>query len=118
MTRKSYGGAYIAMNSRSLGATAVYAWENAEVGVMGAESAVRILHWKKIEAAPEDERDTLRTRLITEHQEAVGDLGHGVSLGLIDEVIAPEDTRARLLAVFAANTTGLSFRGRHGNIPL
>jgi acetyl-CoA/propionyl-CoA carboxylase carboxyl transferase subunit len=118
VTRKSYGGAYIAMNSRSLGATAVYAWKNAEVGVMGAESAVRVLHGKKIAAAPEDERDALRARLIEEHRGTTGDLGHGVSLGLIDEVIAPDDTRARLLAVFAAQTTGLSFRGRHGNIPL
>jgi acetyl-CoA/propionyl-CoA carboxylase carboxyl transferase subunit len=118
VTRKSYGGAYIAMNSRSLGATAVYAWRNAEVGVMGAESAVRILHWKKITAAPEEEREALRARLLEQHRNATGDLGHGMSLGLIDEVIEPEETRARLLAVFAAQTSGLAFRGRHGNIPL
>ena len=51
VTRKSYGGAYIAMNSRSLGATAVYAWPDAEVAVMGAESAVCILHRRKLATA-------------------------------------------------------------------
>ena len=52
VTRKAYGGAYIAMNSRSLGATAVFAWPDAEVAVMGAKAAVGILHRKKLAAAP------------------------------------------------------------------
>ena len=51
VTRKSYGGAYIAMNSKSLGATAVFAWPNAEIAVMGASAAVNILHRKKLAAA-------------------------------------------------------------------
>jgi acetyl-CoA/propionyl-CoA carboxylase carboxyl transferase subunit len=56
VTRKAYGGAYIAMNSRSLGATAVFAWPNAEVAVMGPSAAVNILHRKKLAAAPAEER--------------------------------------------------------------
>ena len=52
VTRKAYGGAYIAMNSRSLGATAVFAWPDAEVAVMGASAAVNILHRRKLAAAP------------------------------------------------------------------
>ena len=52
VTRKSYGGAYIAMNARSLGATAVFAWPGAEVAVMGAKAAVGILHRKKLAAVP------------------------------------------------------------------
>src|SRR5262249_40504965 len=55
VTRKAYGGAYIAMNSRSLGATKVLAWPTAEVAVMGAGAAVRVLHPKKLAAAPAQE---------------------------------------------------------------
>src|SRR5207237_6584886 len=61
--RKAYGGAYIAMNSRSLGATAVYAWPGAEVAVMGPEAAVGVLHRKRLAAAADEgEREELRLR--------------------------------------------------------
>ena len=59
VTRKAYGGAYIAMNSKSLGATAVFAWPDAEIAVMGAKAAVGILHRRKLAAAPDDEREAL-----------------------------------------------------------
>ncbi|MFZ3268689.1 MAG: carboxyl transferase domain-containing protein, partial [Mycobacterium sp.] len=59
VTRKIYGGAYIAMNSRSLGATKVFAWPDAEVAVMGAKAAVGILHKKKLAAAADHEREAL-----------------------------------------------------------
>ena len=59
VTRKAYGGAYIAMNSKALGATAVFAWPDAEIAVMGAKAAVGILHRRKLAAAPDDERDAL-----------------------------------------------------------
>jgi acetyl-CoA/propionyl-CoA carboxylase carboxyl transferase subunit len=68
VTRKAYGGAYIAMNSRALGATAVFAWPTAEVAVMGASAAVNILHRKKLAAAPAGEREVLHTRLTAEHE--------------------------------------------------
>ena len=55
VTRKSYGGAYIAMNSKSLGATKVYAWPGAEIAVMGAVAAVRVLHKRKPAAVPADQ---------------------------------------------------------------
>lgn len=119
VTRKSYGGAYIAMNSRALGATAIFTWPDAEVGVMGAESAVRVLHGKKIAALPEDEREAMRARLIEQHRQTNRDLGHGIGLGLIDEVIDPSQSRQRMLEVFAAHQeSGLAGRGSHGNIPL
>jgi acetyl-CoA/propionyl-CoA carboxylase carboxyl transferase subunit len=57
VTRKSYGGAYIALNSRALGATAVFAWPDAEIAVMSAEAAVGILHRRKLAEAAEHERD-------------------------------------------------------------
>ncbi len=63
VTRKIYGGAYIAMNSRALGATAVFAWPESEVAVMGAKAAVGILHKKALAAAPDDEREALHDRL-------------------------------------------------------
>lgn len=115
VTRKSYGGAYIAMNSRSLGATKVFAWPDAEVAVMGAESAVGILHRKALAAAPEAEREELRARLIDEQKRLAGGVDRGLALGVIDEVIDPARTRAAVAEVFAAEPCR---RGTHGNIPL
>jgi acetyl-CoA/propionyl-CoA carboxylase carboxyl transferase subunit len=115
VTRKSYGGAYIAMNSRSLGASAVFAWPQAEVGVMGAEAAVKILHRKKLAAVPEGERAALLARLAVEHERAVGGLHHGIGIGVVDEIIEPAHTRRRISAALSAAPTT---SGRHGNIPL
>ncbi|GAB1818679.1 acyl-CoA carboxylase subunit beta [Herbidospora sp. RD11066] len=115
VTRKSYGGAYIAMNSRSLGATRVFAWPAAEVAVMGAESAVGILHRKKLAAVAEDEREALRAVLIEEHERIAGGVDRGLALGVIDEVIEPAQTRAAVAEVLAASSYR---RGAHGNIPL
>jgi acetyl-CoA/propionyl-CoA carboxylase carboxyl transferase subunit len=115
VTRKSYGGAYIAMNSRSLGATAVFAWPDAEVAVMGAESAVGILHRRELAAADDQEREALRARLVEEHQRTSGGVGRGLALGVVDEVIDPAETRQRLAETLAAAPVG---RGHHGNIPL
>ena len=115
ITRKSYGGAYIAMNSRSLGATTVFAWPDAEVAVMGAEAAVGILHRKALAAAPEAERPELLARLIEEHQRISGGVERAMSLGVVDEVIAPATTRFRLAEALARAP---HTRGRHSNIPL
>lgn len=115
VTRKSYGGAYIAMNSRSLGATAVFAWPEAEVAVMGAEAAVGVLHRKVLAAAAPDEREALRARLVAEHQEISGGVRRALTLGVVDEIIEPAQTRYRLAEALRAAPAG---RGRHGNIPL
>lgn len=115
VTRKSYGGAYIAMNSRALGATAVFAWPEAEIAVMGAEAAVEILYKKKLAAAGEQERAALRAGLIAEHARVVGGPDRAISIGVLDEVISPSSTRRRLAEAFAAAPSG---RGHHGNIPL
>lgn len=115
ITRKSYGGAYIAMNSRSLGATAVLAWPSAEVAVMGAESAIKILHRKALAAASDAKREALHTRLISEYRHAHGGVQRGVELGAIDEIIDPADSRRRIGELLAAAPGG---RGHHGNIPL
>jgi acetyl-CoA/propionyl-CoA carboxylase carboxyl transferase subunit len=115
VTRKSYGGAYIAMNSRALGATAVFAWPDAEIAVMGAEAAVGILHRKTIAAAAEHERDALKSRLAAEHARTAGGTGRAMAIGVLDEVISPLQTRRRLAEAFATAPAG---RGLHGNIPL
>ncbi|GAB3305127.1 acyl-CoA carboxylase subunit beta [Geodermatophilus aquaeductus] len=115
VTRKSYGGAYIAMNARSLGATAVFAWPGAEVAVMGAKAAVGILHRKKLAAVPPGEREALHAQLAAEHERIAGGVNRALQIGVVDEVVEPARTRGRLVAALAAAPAG---RGAHGNIPL
>jgi acetyl-CoA/propionyl-CoA carboxylase carboxyl transferase subunit len=115
VTRKSYGGAYIAMNSKALGATAVFAWPEAEVAVMSAEAAVGILHRKRLATVPEAEREALREQLVAEQTRIAGGVRRALALGVVDEVVPPRQTRCRLAEALAAAPLG---RGRHGNIPL
>jgi acetyl-CoA/propionyl-CoA carboxylase carboxyl transferase subunit len=115
VTRKSYGGAYIAMNSRALGATAVFAWPDAEIAIMAAEAAVEVLHRKRLATAVGDERDELKQVLTAEHACLAGGPERAISIGVLDEVISPRHTRRRLAEAFAAAPAG---RGDHGNIPL
>jgi acetyl-CoA/propionyl-CoA carboxylase carboxyl transferase subunit len=115
VTRKAYGGAYIAMNSRSLGATAVFAWPDAEIAVMGPSAAVNILHRKKLAAAPPAERDALREQLVAEQSRTAGGVGRALEIGVVDEVIEPSDTRRRIAEALA---NAPAARGAHGNIPL
>jgi acetyl-CoA/propionyl-CoA carboxylase carboxyl transferase subunit len=115
VTRKIYGGAYIAMNSRSLNATKVFAWPDAEVAVMGAKAAVGILHKKKLAAAPDDEREALHEELAAEHERIAGGVDSAIEIGVVDEKIDPAHTRSKLTQVLAEAPAR---RGRHKNIPL
>jgi acetyl-CoA/propionyl-CoA carboxylase carboxyl transferase subunit len=115
VTRKAYGGAYIAMNSRSLGATAVFAWPNAEIAVMGASAAVNILHRKKLAAAPPEEREALRLRLVNEQTHEAGGVNRALEIGVVDAVVEPNETRKRIAEARAGAPAA---RGAHGNIPL
>ncbi len=115
VTRKIYGGAYIAMNSRSLGATKVFAWPDAEVAVMGAKAAVGILHKKKLAAAPDHEREALHDELAAEHERIAGGVDNAIDIGVVDEKIDPAHTRSKLTAALAEAPAR---RGRHKNIPL
>src|ERR1022692_4835235 len=115
VTRKAYGGAYIAMNSRSLGATRVFAWPGAELGVMGAVAAVRILHRRTLAAAPAEQRHEVEAELAAEHEREAGGLARAQALGVIDEVIEPAKTRQAIAEAIAAAE---QLRGQHGNIPL
>jgi len=115
ITRKAYGGAYIAMNSRSLGATRVLAWPGAEVAVMGPVAAVRILHRRTLAGVPADQRQEREAEFAARHSEQAGGLPRAVELGVIDEIVQPDLTRQALAAAIAAAPAR---RGQHGNIPL
>jgi acetyl-CoA/propionyl-CoA carboxylase carboxyl transferase subunit len=116
ITRKAFGGAYIAMNSRSLGATAVYAWPGAEVDVMNAESAVRVLHRRALAAIVDDtERAVAQARLAAQHRAVLQGLSLAVEKGLINAVIDPRRTRSVLARALAAAP---STAARRPNIPL
>jgi len=120
VTRKSYGGAYIAMNSRSLGATHVMAWDGAEVAVMGPVAAIRILHRRRLAEVPPENRDQVEQELAEEHKITAGGLARCIELGAVDEIVEPAKTRTALAKALAAsaNSDGTFTRGNHGNIPL
>lgn len=116
VTRKAYGGAFVAMNSASLGATRVYAWPGAEVAVMGSVAAVRVLHRRRLaEATDEDSRAQLELELAAEHEVISGGIARAVEMGVVDEVVSPDRTRSAVARVLL-DTPGV--RGAHGNIPL
>ncbi|NPC96525.1 acyl-CoA carboxylase subunit beta [Nocardioides sp. zg-DK7169] len=119
VTRKTYGGAYIAMNSRSLGATKVLAWPGAEVAVMGSVAAVRILHRRRLAEVEPDLRTQVENELAAEHERIAGGVERAVEIGVVDEVVEPSTTRSAIaLAIDAAVQADGVRRGAHGNIPL
>ncbi len=116
--RKAYGGAYLAMCSRDMGADMVFAWPTAEIAVMGAEGAVKIIYRHEIEAAKDPK--AREAELISEYHERFASPYHAAAHALITDVIEPSRTRS---AVALALRTTLSKREtrppkKHGNIPL
>ncbi|WP_232679356.1 carboxyl transferase domain-containing protein [Nocardioides sp. R-C-SC26] len=119
VTRKTYGGAYIAMNSRSLGATRVFAWPGAEVAVMGAVAAVRILHRRRLAEVSPDIRTQVENELAAEHERIAGGVEKAVEIGVVDEVVEPARTRSAIAgAIMDAVQRDGVLRGKHSNIPL
>jgi acetyl-CoA carboxylase carboxyltransferase component len=92
--RKAYGGGFITMNSRELGADLVLAWPGAEIGVLGARQAVGIIHRRAIEASPNS--DAEHDRLAAEYAEQHLSAETAAAAGDVDEVIEPDETRERL----------------------
>lgn len=117
--RKAYGGAYIAMSSKGMGADLVFAWPIAETAVMGAEGAVGIMYGKQIETSPDPRAE--RERLAREYEDRFMTPYIAAEKGYIDEVILPEETRGRIKSAFEAlklkDRKAAGFR-EHGNIPL
>jgi acetyl-CoA carboxylase carboxyltransferase component len=96
--RKAFGGAFITMNSKDLGADYVFAWPQAEIGVMGATPAVGVIHRRELAAA--DDPVAERDRLARRYANAQLRPQVAAATGYVDELIAPSETRARLVWAF------------------
>ena len=118
ITRKAYGGAYLGMCSKQLGADYVMAWPTAEIAVMGAEGACNIIYRSEIKAATDPAEK--RTELIKGYEEKFNNPYFAASLGAIDEIIAPHDTRKIIIALLDALQDKKETRlaKKHNNIPL
>ena len=118
ITRKSYGGAYLAMNSRDMGADVVLAWPTSAVAVMGAEGAANIIHRREIQKS--DQPEATRASKIAEYKENFDNPYWAASRGYIDDVIDPKDTRKQLirhLRMLSHKEEARPFK-KHGNMPL
>lgn len=116
--RKAYGGAYIGMCSRHLGADQVFAWPTAEIAVMGPEGAVEIVFRKEIQAAEKPEEVTRQK--IQEYREKFASPYQAAMRGYVDDVIEPRETRPRLIKALELlmNKKEVRPQKKHGNIPL
>ena len=116
--RKAYGGAYIAMNSKEMGADIVYAWPIAEIAVMGADGAVNIAFKRKIKAA--DDPEAMRAQCKKEYEDRFLNPYVAAARGYVNEVIKPEETREALLKALRGlkNKQVEPIKKKHGNIPL
>ncbi|HHV99018.1 MAG TPA: methylmalonyl-CoA carboxyltransferase [Clostridiaceae bacterium] len=118
IVRKAYGGAYIAMNSKHLGADMVFAWPTAEIAVMGPEGAANIIFKKEIANA--DDPITARREKIEEYREKFSNPYVAAARGYVDDVIEPAITRPRLINALDMLASKRESRPakKHGNIPL
>jgi acetyl-CoA carboxylase carboxyltransferase component len=108
VVRKAYGGAYLGMCSKALGADVVLAWPQAEIAVMGAEGAANIVFRREIEAS--DDSTATRSRKIEEYREAFATPYVAAERGLVDRVILPEATRGEIWKSLVGNETKRSLR--------
>lgn len=118
ITRKAFGGAYVALNSKSIGADLVFAWPNAEIAVMGAAGAVNILYGKEISQSEHPEE--LRNEWMNQYKEKFSNPYVAAKYGLVDDVIDPRLTRVKLIQALEVLKTKNEKRPakKHGNIPL
>jgi acetyl-CoA carboxylase carboxyltransferase component len=118
IARKSYGGAYLAMCSRHLGADQVLAWPQAEIAVMGPEGAANIIFRREIKDAADP--DAKRQEMIDEYRRNFSNPYQAAKRGYVDRVIQPAETRPALIAAFSMAATKQEPRPwkKHGNIPL
>lgn len=115
--RKAYGGAYIAMCSKSLGADFVYAWPVAEIAVMGAEGAVGILYAKELK---NDKDGSYKAQKISEYKKEFMTPLFAAQRGLVDDIIIPSVTRKRIISALQLlkNKKIYKIQKKHGNMPL
>jgi acetyl-CoA carboxylase carboxyltransferase component len=118
ITRKAYGGAYVVMNSKSIGADLAFAWPSAELAVMGPQGAVEILHRRDLQNVADPE--ARRAELVDDYIERYANPYVAAERGYVDDVIDPSDTRAKLIAgldMLRSKREDLPKR-KHGNVPL
>jgi acetyl-CoA carboxylase carboxyltransferase component len=118
VVRKAYGGAYDVMSSKHIRGDYNIAWPGAQLAVMGAEGAVRIIHRGELARAPD--LDKRRRELVAEYNQTFANPYIAASLGYLDDVIEPRETRPRLIAALRMldNKRQENPRKKHGNIPL
>ncbi|MCG3089006.1 acyl-CoA carboxylase subunit beta [Sporosarcina cyprini] len=116
--RKAFGGAYVALNSKAIGADVVYAWPNAEIAVMGAEGAANIIFARDIANSANPE--ATRAEKIEEYRTKFANPYVAASHGMVDDVIDPRETRIKLLQALdmMRNKKETRPNKKHGNIPL
>jgi len=110
--RKAFGGAYIVMNSKSLGADAVYSWPGAEIAVMGAEGAVDIIYRRELAATPE-----MRPNLLAQYRAEAMNPSVPAERLSVDEVIAPEESRHAIASTLRSLERAVQPGYRHDNLP-
>ena len=121
IVRKAFGGAYIAMGSKHLGADFVYAWPTAEISVMGAEGAINIIYGKELKNMSEKEKSIFLSEKLSDYENKYMSSAIAAYEGYIDEIIDPNDTRERLYADILSliqKNPKLQIKKKHGNIPL
>ncbi|MEH0058369.1 MULTISPECIES: acyl-CoA carboxylase subunit beta [Auritidibacter] len=122
ITRKAYGGAYIVMGSKKLGADLNLAWPTAQIGVMGAQGAVNILYRRELAKVADEGGDveTRRQELIEDYEAELLNPYQAAESGYVDAVIAPSETRAEIVKAIRATVNKRESRPyrKHGNIPL
>ncbi len=118
ITRKDYGGSYLAMCSRDLGADMVIAWPTAEIAVMGAEGAANVIFRKEIKEAADPAAK--RQEIIDNYENLLYNPYIAASRGFVDQVILPRETRPRLIEAFETMCTKRESlpAKKHGNIPV
>ena len=118
VTRKAYGGAYLAMSCKHLESDYNVAWPTGELAVMGAEGAVNIIHRRALAGAADPEAK--KKELVDEYRDVFANPYKAAALGYIDDVILPEDSRKVLVSAFKSleNKRVSNPRKKHGSIPL
>lgn len=118
ITRKAYGGAYLVMNARGVGADLVFAWPSAEIAVMGAQGAVNVIFRRDLKEAADP--DARQAELIADYETRFNNPYRAAELGLVDEVIEPRETRLKLIRALRMLRTKRDSlpQKKHGNIPL
>ena len=118
VTRKDYGGSYLAMCSKDLGADMAFAWPSAEIAVMGAAGAANIIHRREIDEAKDPAAK--REEKIKEYEDLFSNPYQAANRGYIDAVIEPSETRLRLIDALEIMCTKRELRPpkKHGNIPV